>query len=353
MAGHEKRLVRPRTPQNEKRIAAGSALAIQGVFLEILRERFTSDANLDWVWNPDITLTDIVIETGYNVETEQRNTIPALYINRLSTTPEKIMVGDRVGVQLKDQLEGFGALMGVALTIDCVAADEGASALLSDLVQFTLLAAQDVIQREFGFYDFSHPVLGPTQPFEKDKTKWNTVVNFNVQFWIRWSQVPVAPLLQQVATRITSKGVDTTGFFVESVINSMRRGELFDTSLLKEGEPLPPSRISIIGPPGPPGPPGGPGTPGSITVIDALTIDQPLLGIIDGINTVFTTTTIFKHTLLFKEIFYINGQRQRVGAANDYTVSESTPLAGLDTITVTYSPRVGDVLTIDYYPDTP
>lgn len=353
MAGHETRQVRPRTPQNKNRIAAGSPLAIQGIFLEILRERFKERSGLDWTWRPDITATDILIETNFNIETESRNTVPALYIARNTSAPEKMVVGDRAGVRLTDHLEGFGALMHVDLNIDCVAADEGTSTILGDVVQFTLLASQDVIQREFGFYDFQHPVLGPTTPFEKDKTKWTTAVSFRVSFWIRWSQVPVAPLLQQVATRIISKGSDTTGTLVDTVINSMRRGELFDAKMLCDGEPLPPSRISLIGPPGPPGPAGPPGPPGQILVVEALLIDQPLAGAINGTNTVYLTTVPFKHTSQFQEMFYINGQRQKEGIGCDYVVSESTPLGGYDTITVAYPPRVGDVLTIDYYLDSP
>jgi len=225
MAGHEHSQVRPKTPQNRTRIAAGSPLAIQGIFLEILRERFNTDANLDWVWRPDSTASDILIETGYNVETEQRNTVPALFVNRLITSPEKLIIGDRAGVRLPDHLEGFGAVVTVSISIDCVATDEGTSAILGDIVQFTLLASQDAIQKEFGFYDFSHPTLGTTQPFEKDKTKWVSPVNFTVQFWVRWTQVPIAPLLQQVATRIKLKNVDSTTYFIDSVLTSMRRGQ--------------------------------------------------------------------------------------------------------------------------------
>ena len=353
MAGHEHSLVKPKTKQNENRIVAGSPLAIQGVFLEILRERFGETAALDWIWRSDITSTDILIETGYNVETEARNAVPAIYVNRLASTPEKIVIGDRAGVRLPDHLEGFGAIMSVGISVDCVATDEGTCAILGDLIQFTLLAAQDVIQREFGFYDFQHPTLGPTQPFEKDKTKWVSTVSFNVQFWIRWTQVPIAPLLQQVATRIRTHGRDATGHFVDTVVNSMRRGELFDARLLREGDPLPPSRISTQGPPGEPGPAGPPGQNGSILVIEALLIDQPLIGAINGINTVYTTPVQFKNTILFKGLFYINGVRQKQGVGCDYIVTESTPLGGYDTITVAYAPRTGDVLTLDYYLDAP
>lgn len=224
MAGHETRQVRPRTPQDKTKIAAGSPLAVQGIFLEILRERFNENSGLQWIWRPDVTLTNLIIETGYNEETETRNTVPALFINRLQSAPQKMTVGDRAGVQLKDHLEGFSAIMQVGLTIDCVDADEGTSALLGDTVQFTLLASQDVIQREFGFYDFTHPILGPTQPRAKDKDKWVTQVAFNVQFWIRWAQTPITPLLQQIATNLTLKNIDATQYFTNIVTTSMRRG---------------------------------------------------------------------------------------------------------------------------------
>jgi hypothetical protein len=59
MAGHEHSAVRPKTTQNPLRVAAGSPLAIQGIFLEILRERFKAGNGLDWIYNEDITNTGI------------------------------------------------------------------------------------------------------------------------------------------------------------------------------------------------------------------------------------------------------------------------------------------------------
>ncbi len=262
MSTPDSTLVRPKDFQKPDRIAIGSPLAIQGIFLEILRARFIETSGLMWVWRPDITLSDIVIEAGYNEETESRNTVPALYINRLRSTPQKMVVGDRVGVRLKDHLEGYGAIEEVVLSIDCVSADEGASAILGDTVQFTLLAAQDVIQRTYGLHDFSHPILNQTLPYEKDKTKWNTQVSFTIQFWIRWLQVPIAPLLQQVTQRINLKNTTASEYFVDTVLNSLKRGDVFDPAVLKEGEALPPSRISIVGPQGAPGLPGRNGDPG-------------------------------------------------------------------------------------------
>ena len=92
-----------------------------------------------------------------------------------------------------------------------------------------------------------------------------------------------------------------------------------------------------------PGPEGSPGK----TVY--LLIDQALTGTIDGVNTVFTTTIPFMHNLVDREMFHVNGIRQKDGVGCDYIASESAPLLGYDTITMAYAPRVGDVLTIDFY----
>lgn len=353
MAGHEHSLVRPKQfVQDPLKIAAGSPLAIQGVFLEILRERFKADSGIGLVWDSDLTTTTILIEAGFNEEVESRNQVPAIYVTRLQTVPGKIIVGDRVGVRLPDHLEAFGALTTAVLSIDCVSNDEGESAVLGDIVQFMLLASQDVIQREFGFYDLSHPSLSQTQPFDRDQTKWSTTVSFQVQFWIRWSQVPIAPLLQQIALRVTQDGVDASGHFTDVTINSLRRNELFDPAEYPSNLDLPPSRVSIVGPPGPAGPAGqaGPAGPPGTTVY--LLVNQGLTGAINGVNTVFQTAVPFLHNALNSEIFYVNGVRQRNGSGNDYVASESVPLAGYDTITMEYPPRNGDVLTIDFYAQT-
>lgn len=225
MAGHENSQVRPQSPQDRLKIAAGSPLAIQGIFLEILRERFKEGNGLDWAYRDEVTRTELLIETGFNEETESRSQTPALYVTRLQSRPMRVAVGDRAGVRLRDHLEGFTALMNVDMMIECVSNDEGESAILGDIVQFALLTAQDVIQREFGLHHFEHPVLGQTQPYERDTTKWMSPVNFEIQFWVRWAQVPIAPLIQQITQRMSDQG---STMFQDVVLNSMRRSVVTD-----------------------------------------------------------------------------------------------------------------------------
>lgn len=355
MAGHENSMVRPKgVVQNPLKIAAGSPLAIQGVFLQIIRERFRSDAGIGIVWREDISTTDVVIETSYNEETESRSQTPAVYITRLNTVPSKVVVGDRAGVRLRDHLEGFGALTTVAMQVECVSNDEGESAILGDIVQYMLLASQDVIQREFGFYDMSHPSLGETTVYPRDVNKWSTMVNFTVQFWIRWSQVPIAPLLQQISQKITANGYDAAGYFTEVTLNSIRRAEYYAPGVAPPSTPLEDGAPAIVGPPGPEGPRGEPGPMGPPGPVGPSGVSgyvgQPLAGLQDGFNTVFTTAVKFQHTATIKEIVFLNGVRLQEGIGNDYIVSESVPGTGFDTITFVAAPFVGDYLTIDFVP---
>ena len=351
-------MVRPKgVVQNPLKIAAGSPLAIQGVFLEIIRERFRPDDGIGIVWRSDITTTDVVIETSYNEETESRSQTPAVYVTRLQTVPAKLAVGDRAGVRLRDHLEGFGALATVAMMVECVSNDEGESAILGDIVQYMLLASQDVIQREFGFYDMTHPTLSQTSVYSRDVNKWSTNVEFSVQFWIRWSQVPIAPLLQQITQRVTANGQDAAGFFTDVTLNSIRRADLYTPALPVGDAPLPDGQPAIIGPPGPPGPPGADGSqgpPGPVGPVGPAGptryIDQPLIGAQDGSNTVFTTAVKFQHTATLRESLFLNGMRLRHGVGADYIVSESVLGTGYDTITLAIAPIGVDWLTIDIYP---
>lgn len=79
-------------------------------------------------------------------------------------------------------------------------------------------------------------------------------------------------------------------------------------------------------------------------------IDQSLIGAQNSINTVFTTAVPFVRDATTREVFYVNGIRQREGAGHDYVATESVPGAGYDTITMGYPPVAKDNLSIDFTP---
>lgn len=77
-------------------------------------------------------------------------------------------------------------------------------------------------------------------------------------------------------------------------------------------------------------------------------IGVALLGVVDGANDSFSTSTPFVHTAQRTIALYLNGVRLSE-SAGDYVSSESGgPGTGYDTVTLVEAPRVGDVLRADY-----
>ena len=77
---------------------------------------------------------------------------------------------------------------------------------------------------------------------------------------------------------------------------------------------------------------------------------QSLLGTIDGVNKVFTTSESFLHNGLLDECVYRRGLLMSEGVGCDYIASESGGAGtGYDTITFATAPKSGDALTINYF----
>ena len=220
MAGNEYYPVRPKAPQDTTKIAAGSPLAVVGLLLEALRARFSEDANLNAVWREDVNTTDILIEAGYNVETEARGATRAIYVNRLRTAPREIAVGDFVGVTRGDSQEFFLCMMEVDFSIDCISADAGDSAMLADIVQSFLLCSGNIFEGWYGFHDFGKPVIGQTQPFQQAQGQWATSIALTTSFQARWSTVKIRPLLQDLGVALQERRGDA---LVTTALASLQR----------------------------------------------------------------------------------------------------------------------------------
>lgn len=82
--------------------------------------------------------------------------------------------------------------------------------------------------------------------------------------------------------------------------------------------------------------------------------NEVLTGVIDDVNTTFTTSVFFTPGT---EAVYFNGVRQWPGVGNDYSISESGGIGtGYDTVTFAVAPRTrpgpksDDRVTVDYTP---
>lgn len=204
----------------------GSKLAVLGVFVEIVRRRFaleTVTADFQWLWDADINKTKLAVESAFNEDKTHRNFRPAVYVDCDDQTMGRVVLGDRVGQNLKTGLEGFWNLQSVPILIECVTAKRAESAALGDAVGVFLQASSDLIQAKFGFHDMTPITVGRTQPSSRDKDQWVTGVTFVVQYPLRWTNAPTAPLLQELEATITASGCDSATEFFEAVALNWRR----------------------------------------------------------------------------------------------------------------------------------
>lgn len=215
----------PRIAGQQADVAVGSPLAVLAVFTELIRARFRVDNALSWVWDPNATPAStetndpdaprkLIIEAAFNESTEIRNYRPAIFVDRGEISPGKVSIGNFAGQELKTGRRGFFAMATVPIDIEVVSERKGESATLADITWFFLLASQEQINATFGFHSITPPVLGRTAPFEQDKGVWSTHVAFEVQYPLRWSTVPVSPLLADIKTRFKISGGSNFDAFI-------------------------------------------------------------------------------------------------------------------------------------------
>lgn len=204
--------------QTHRMIVDGSPLAIIGIFVAVLRERFAPGNGLDdYPWYEDQNKASILIESAFEDANTSRGSKPAIFVDKDQSVYGKLILGDRAGHTFKNAKDYQWTLSTVPIVIDCVAGRRGESAILGDIVHWSLHASSDAIQGAFALHDMTPPTLGRTVPYEADKESWSTPVSFQVQYNVRWTTVPIAPLLQEIATKIQRAGVTPADYFVDLV----------------------------------------------------------------------------------------------------------------------------------------
>lgn len=210
MAGNEYQAVRPKAHTSadgvllRPRIVAGSPLAVQGIFLEALREYF-SDPDAPFQWNTDANTTDLLIEAGENPQLEANNPSRGVFVVREGSIPASVMLGDRMGTDLPSGQEGFYAHMTTSFRVDCVSAAKGECEVLGDFVQHFLIASRRIIETQYGLYSMSLTSMGPVTPYTTDTEYYRVSLAFTVVHPFRWTTVRIAPLLVQMELRMLAR----------------------------------------------------------------------------------------------------------------------------------------------------
>lgn len=214
--------------QTSAMIVDGSPLAIVGIFVAFLRERFApGNGPSDYPWYEDANEAKIFIESSFEDNETKRGAKPAIYVDKDQSVYGKSIIGDRAAHRFRDSKDAQWCLSTVPILIDCVSSRKGESAILGDITHWSIHVASDVIQKVFSLHDMSPPSLGRTIPYEDDQEAWTTQVTFQVQYNVRWTVVPVAPLLSEIALKIQESGMSANEYLLELVARSS--GELPET----------------------------------------------------------------------------------------------------------------------------
>lgn len=201
-------------------IRPGSRLAVLGVFVSVIRQRFDAakmDAQFPYGWKANIKETKLAVESAFNEDKEHKGFRPAIYIDVDDQIMGRVVIGDRVGKNVKQGVEGFWNLSNTPILIECVSAKRAESAILGDLVGTFIHASSDLIQAKFGFHDLTPVTIGRTQPSVRDKNEWTTPVTFVTQYPMRWTNTKTGPLLQELELQIERSGLDDATTFFELV----------------------------------------------------------------------------------------------------------------------------------------
>ena len=228
----------PRLTEEGSDVFPGSPLAVIGLFVFAVRARFqdTEDSPLPWVWDetlvpfatedgfpiPDGSPRKMQIESMYNVSNPERNYRPAIYIGRSGgvVSANKVSVDNRVGTYLPTGFNAYHCYANMPITFECEAETSGESSAIAETAWAYILSSRDILRRNFGFHEVTEPVLGDTEPSERDDEIWITRVQFQVQYDMRWGVTPIAPKLRDLAVRM-SKDVGGEDFYRNLAMRSL------------------------------------------------------------------------------------------------------------------------------------
>ena len=250
----------PRSVDESRRVAPGTPLALVGLFMLAIRERFGYNSiggnilgggakdmpdentyseeapeareDLPWVWdnslrpaaecpepeNPDEVRTKILIDSAFNIHRGTHNYRPAIYVDHRNTIAQKVVVDNRVGSHLPSGLQAYYCIAQTEMMISCSSETPGESSILGDTVFFFLLATRDIFRHDFGLYDLTEPILGKTVVDEEEKDIWKTQIHFSVTTEMRWAVRPIAPLVNDIALAIRKEGVTPDAYYQRLVL---------------------------------------------------------------------------------------------------------------------------------------
>lgn len=182
-----------------------STLALIAAFVLVLRERFSETNDTPWVWTGDPNTSSIFIYSQYDRASEAANLVPKIVVKRGPQANQRVSVGDLDQSQpalLRRGGKYFHQLAQCSFAVECITENNGEADYLADLVQAAISGAEELIAKNFTLRQISPLLTQPVQPYDTDKEKWVTEIEFRVDFEKRWFTLPNALPLRRYSAEI-------------------------------------------------------------------------------------------------------------------------------------------------------
>lgn len=204
------------------------ANVLTGIFLQILRHHFSDPARLQYngenefadpdhtipkqelegyVWLPDKTQTRIQIQSVWEVNTEDIQRRPGIYVKRNQLQPRKLSIGhgfstgavkDKEGNLLRVEGHLYSILVLGSHTIFCVGQAGAEAELLGQEVFELMLQFGPHLRDELKFQSFETVECGEVSMLEEAKTHFAVPIVVGYAFARTWRIEKVAPWLKNV-----------------------------------------------------------------------------------------------------------------------------------------------------------
>jgi len=207
-------------------IPVKSPVALIGVFLAVIRERFSESHNLPWVYTPgDAERSDnsITIEAGTNPLTEERNKRPAIYVVRNAVAYKQATIGDKQMVQKKSGGVVYYATAETSFTFIAESDSEGEAAQIADVVLSTLMMGSDIIEHAFRFRKLGPFALSAAMRPVHEEPVAQIHISMGLTFDVRWATIPISPMLNEIVVKSTNSTYNSSEeYFSEIYQKSFR-----------------------------------------------------------------------------------------------------------------------------------
>ena len=210
----------PRLEGEGPDVFPGSSLAVVGLWVFALRERFKYNEAypLPWKWEHELRPEEteegntnhprkIHIESAYNTEKPVRNYRPYIVVGKGggNTTADKVSINNFVGRNQYTGKKAYHCYATMPVVLECGAESAGSSSTIGDVVFSFILSTREVFRQDFGLHEITEPILTDTVPKEDDKEVWVTNIQFQVQYDMRWGVEPIAPVLRDIRAAIRGR----------------------------------------------------------------------------------------------------------------------------------------------------